>query len=449
MFSKPQCAARTVPPLRKEDIMKQAIICVLISICTAAAVAACPNARQTCKRGGAKNAPGRVGGCCGRQVWDTPSPRPELNPPDDIASLPEREQLRFVKMFRLVPEQIKVKSVQSYNSRMAFMASCQYRSLMEKLAVKLNRSGKMLAKEPAVTADEVKTMCRDTIVYGRSLIMGRMDECSFADLARRYGFSRAQKAVESVEDSKNFKRGLARGYPLDEPENKDFATLAHTVNKWRWEAFMARVKELDRRHADRQAGVELACGKPVAKAFYDNYEDVNRSGLPEDMQSLPNCQRAKIAKIYDLLPVQVVAYAGRDYAQRATYFVSGRYADVKRRLAQRLEKDKRRLSADPAVSVDEVLKACDEIVRFGRPLVFGDMRNVSLGELARAYNYSNVGKFVEKVEDAKYLACGKPLAYASTSSEFRDFAQMARAACPERWKAFLARLGAAGRVARR
>ncbi len=430
--------------------MKQAFICILISMFTVAAVAECPNACKPLPRKAAlRRTAGSCGGCCRGQVWDVSSPRPELNPPDDIATLPEREQLRFVKIFRLVPEQIKVKSVQNYNSRMNFANSCQYRAIMEKLTVKLNRSGKMLAKDPAITADDVKKMCRDTIVYGRSLIMGRMDECSFADLARRYGFLNARKAVEAVEDSKNFKRGLACGYSLEVPENRDFGILAQTVNKWRWEAFKQRVKELDCRHVDRKGGVEIACGKLAAKALYDKYDNENGRELPEDMQSLPNRQRVRIAKIYDFLPVQVVSCAGRDYAQRATYFVSGRYAEVKRRLAQRLEKDKRRLSADPAVSADEVLKVCDEIVRFGRPLVFGDMRNVSLGELAHAYNYPNVEKFVEKVEDAKYLACGKPLVYASTSSEFRDFAQMARAACSERWEAFLARIGAPGRIARR
>ena len=92
---------------------------------------------------------------------------------------------------------------------------------------------------------------------------------------------------------------------------------------------------------------------------------------------------------------------------------------------------------------------CDEVLRFGRPLVFGDMRHVSLVELARQYNFPTVEKFLEKVEDDNYLFCGTVLEYNDASSEFRDFESMARVACIERWKMFQKRLCAPKRVVAR
>ena len=429
--------------------MKSLSIIVAMCFTVLAIQAECPNKRHSCSSAQQTSCGGvRIGGCCKkRQVWDRQSPRPELNPPDDIASLPEREQRRFLKMFKLVPDQIKVKSVQCYAQRQKFMNSCQYRQIMQKLDVKLSRMRQ--ANEPAVTSDEVRQMCRDIIVYGRSLIMGRMEECPLVELARRYGFKKTAKFVEKVEDCKNFRHGLSEGYPCGDQECQDFEMLAKTFNPAQWNAFKARLKTLNERYAICQAGGSLSCGKVASKALYDRYEDNASRPIPDDLCTLPKRQTVRIGKIYDLLPAQVLSYAQRTYSQRVTYLTSGRYQVVKQKLAEQLKKNIRKLEADPRVGMDDVLKMCDEVLRFGRPLVFGDMRHVSLVELARQYNFPAVEKFLEKVEDDNYLLCGTVLEYNDTSSEFRDFESMARMACIERWKALQKRLGAPKQIVTR
>ena len=383
------------------------------------------------------------GGCCKRvKFWDA-YPRPELNPPDDIASLPDIEQQRFVKIFRLVPETIKVKSTQNYRERIVFMRGPQYISITNKLAIKLARSGRMLAQDPAILPGDVLQMCHDTIVYGRSLIMGDMsDVSSFCELAQKYGFKNADKIVEKIEDKRNFKRKDIGAYPMNDPECRDFACLAKAVNPSRWKAFVERNSAIVMQNSGR------ATTNQTKKQMYDMYDEQTSRPLPADFVSLPNRQRLKFGKMYDLLPVQVIAISGRDYRQRADYAASAQYAKVKDALVGKLSKDARKLSADPAVTVEEILKLADDIVRFGRPLVAGDMRNVSLQTLASRHGYVNVEKFVRTVEDSQYVRSGKQMEWPGKLPEFRDFEHLAKTVYKDRWNAFLVRLRISGSQAR-
>ena len=97
------------------------------------------------------------------------------------------------------------------------------------------------------------------------------------------------------------------------------------------------------------------------------------------------------------------------------------------------------------MSAKNVMRLCDEVVRYGRPCVFGDMRDVSLVELAKRHGYANVEKLMETVEDEKYLARKVPLEYPLARGEFADFARMAKAANRKRWEEFLDRLAMPGR----
>ena len=340
----------------------------------------------------------------------------------------------------MVPDQVKVKSTQNYAERMKFRNSPQYTSITNKLAVKLARSGRMLAQEPAVTAESVMKMCDDTIVYGRSLVMGRMECDSFMELARRYGFKKALKAVEAVEDTKNFRRGLATGYPREMAECRDFETLARASNPARWTAFLERVAELNATYAANCGGKATCARKATKRQTYDRYGERSSRALPDDFATLPNRTQVRLGKMFDLLPVQVLACAGRDYRMRVEYLVSAAYADVRRTLAARLKKDTKRLAADPQVSADEVLTLCDEVVRFGRPLTAGDMRDVSLADLARRHGFRQVERFIDKVEDGKYAKSGAMMQYPRGESEFRDFETLAKSVFSARWSSFLARL---------
>ena len=382
--------------------------------------------------------------CCCRQLWDA-YPRPELNPPDDIATLPEREQMKFIKMFRLVPETVKVKSTQNYTGRMAFMNSSQYAAITNKLAAKLSRSGKMLASDPSITAADVQKMCFDTIVYGRSLIMGRMEQCAFVDLAAQYRFKKARSAIEALENSKNFRRGLTAGYPHQDPECRDFETLAKTVNSAQWRSFLQRIETL----MDKNGGVAgMASGRQVTKKqLYDRYDDPSGRPLPEDLEALPKRERLRLSKAYNLLPVQVLSVAGNDYSRRRGYLASQSYAELKKDFSMRLAKNLRALAADPAVAPADVLKMCDEVVRFGRPLAFGDMRDVSLAELASRYGFKGVEKFAKEVEDGKTSKTGFSPRYPTMNPEFRDYATLAQKACPDRWEAFRSRLDELNKIA--
>ena len=377
---------------------------------------------------------------CTRQYWDV-HPRPELNPPADIATLPEREQLKFIKMFRLVPDQVKVKSTQNYPGRMTFMSSPQYASITNKLAVKLARSTKMLATDPAVTSADVQKMCFDTIVYGRSLIMGRMEQGSLVELADQYHFKNARKAVESIEDSKNLRRGLVAGYPHQDPECRDFETLARTANPAQWRLLMERVDALLSKNG------AAPVRQVTKKQLYDRYEDPSGRSLPEDIETLSNREKRRISKAYNLVPVQVLSVAGQDYARRQGYLTSQSYAELKNNLAVRLAKNTRMLAADPAVAPADVMKMCDELVRFGRPLVFGDMRNVALSDLASKYGFKEVEKFVLEMEDGNTAKKGFFGKYPRTKPEFMDYAILAQTACPARWEAFSSHLDELGRIA--
>ena len=378
--------------------------------------------------------------CCCKLRWDV-YPRPEFNPPDDIATLPEREQLKFVKIFRLVPDQVKVKSTQNYTGRITFMRSPQYASITNKLAAKLARSTKMLASDPSVTAADVQKMCFDTIVYGRSLIMGNMGQISLVQLASQYHFKSARKVVEKIEDSKDFRRGLESGYPRQDPECRDFETLAKAANSAQWRSFMERVDTL---LAKNGTGAECQVTK---KQLYDRYEAPSGRPLPDDIQTLPNREKLRLSKAYNLLPIQVLAVSGRDYARRQGYLTSPNYAALKKNLAARLAKSTRMLAADPIVTPADVLKMCDEVVRFGRPLVFGDMRHVALSDLAARYGFKEVEKFVLEVEDGKTSKKGLFASYPMTKPEFREYALLAQAACPDRWDAFCSRLDELNRLA--
>jgi len=372
------------------------------------------------------------------KTWDY-YPRPELNPPDDIATLPDAEQQRFIKIFRLVPESVKVKSSQNYRERMVFMRSSQYVTITNKLAVKLSRSGRMLSQDPAISPGDVIKMCHDTIVYGRSLVMGKMDDMSFVDLAQKYRFKNAGKEVEKIEDKRNFNRKSGSAYPMDDPECKDFAVLAKAANHAKWQSFLDRNTALVARNF-------VGAGPEVSKKqMYDMYTEQTSRKLPDDLLSLPNRVRLKIGKMYDLLPVQVVAVSEREYKQRVSYASSPQYAKVKGELATKLSKDTRRMSADPAVTAADILKLSDEVVRFGRPLVAGDMRDVSLQMLASSHGYPNVEKFVRIVEDSQYVRSRKPMKWPSNQPEFCDFEQLAKAMYKNRWQLFQTRLQSPGR----
>lgn len=381
--------------------------------------------------------------CCRcRQLWDA-YPRPELNPPDDIATLPEREQLKFVKMFELVPETVKVKSTQNYTGRMTFMLSPQYAAITNKLAAKLARSAKMLAADPAVRAEDVQKMCFDTIVYGRSLIMGRMEQCTFVDLAAKYHFKKARNVIEALENSKNFRRGLAEGYPHQDPECRDFETLAETVNSAQWRSFLQRIETL----MGKKGGTAGEGRQVTKKQLYDRYDDPSGRPLPEDLEALPKRERLRLSKAYNLLPAQVLSVAGNDYSRRRGFLASQSYAELKKNFSIRLTKNARTLAADPAVAPADILKMCDEVVRFGRPLVFGDMRDVSLSELASRYGFKGVEKFALEVEDGKTSKTGFSAGYPTKNPEFRDYAILAQKACPGRWEAFRSRLDELNKIA--
>ena len=427
--------------------MKLTRLAILALAMPFAVEAASSNARSTqngCRTttGGNKQGTMIIGGCC-RRVWDV-SPRPEFNPPDDIATLPEREQQRFVKIFGLVPDQVKVKSTQNYEGRMKFMEGGAYSDHTNKLAVKLARSAPGLAADPAIKAEDVQKMCFDTIVYGRSLIMGRMEQCSLVDLAEKYHFKNARKVVEALEDSKNFRSGVAAGYPHHDPECRDFETLAKTVNPASWRAFIERVDTLKAKNAGGAASRQV-----TRKQLYDRYDDPSGRPLPDDLETLSNRERLRLSKAYNLLPPRILAVSDQDYSRRRAYLASPMYAEEKNKLSMRLTKNMRMLAADPAVPPADILKMCDEVVRFGRPLVFGDMRHVALSELASRHGYKAVEKFVLEVEDGRTSKTGFSAGYPKSNPEFKDFAVFAQKACPSRWAAFCTRLGELNKLASR
>lgn len=427
-----------------------AVACAIVSL-VYSVQSACPYASSgtaTAGRSGRSTRSGTVscGGC--RTDW-IPSDKPELNPPEDIATLPELEQRKFRKAFSLVPKEVKVKSTQKYSGRMTFMKRDTYAGIRKSLAEKLNRSKRMLEKDPPViTADYVLKMCDDTIIYGRSLVMGEIKSCDLPTLARRYGFDKAANEIERLESRRNFQNGLASGYSHDDPECRDFETLAKKVNGAQWQAFLDRVKMLRAKHDGRNGGGI----SPTREEVYgpDQRSGVPSGMLPADFATLPNRENVRYGKIYGLLPPQVVSVSGEDYRKRQMFMHGPVYKALREKLDRRLAKEGRRLEEYPAVTAKEVLVVCEELVRYGRPLAHGELRHVSLRDLARTYKFEQVRDFMEefeRVESNKSLKRGFSRAYSSKDPEWADFATLAGRVKKDDWKAFKSRLEHLNRLA--
>lgn len=400
--------------------------------------ASCGTAATGCSRGSARSCTTSRKSCCAT-IW-VPSAKPELNPPEDIATLPELYQRKFVKAFALVPEQVKVKSTQKYGGRMNFMKRQTYADIREKLRRKLSRD-KTLAVDPAITARDVLKMCDDIIIYGRSLVMGEIRSCDFPALARQYGFDNAAKEIERLEDRGNFRPGLATGYPHDDPECRDFETLAKKVNGAQWQAFLDRVKLLRAKHDGTSES--NAAHTRVEVYGPDNCDGVSSDMLPGDFATLPNRDRVRYAKIYGLLPPQVVSVAGKDYRNRQAFMHSPVYKALRAKLAKRLARAGRRLEEFPAVTAKEVLTVCEELVRYGRPLAHGELRHVSLKDLASTCKFMQVNEFMyefEKVDGNKSAKRGFSGAYSIKDPEWADFATLAGNVKRDAWRDFNSRL---------
>ena len=275
--------------------------------------------------------------------------------------------------------------------------------------------------------------------------MGRIDACALADLARRYGFKNVARIIDDLEDSRNFRHGLAEGYPHDKPECRYFETLAKRVNSAQWTAFLQRIETLRAKHG---VGKEVV---PVTrKEVYDQYDVASRQPLPADFDTLPNRVRARYDKIFRELPSQAFSSAGLEYRQRLRDMNAPKGKEMTDKLNRRVLQVKRRLGADPAVMPKEVMNTYYEIVRYGRPLVCGEMRHVSLKDLARTCRFPNVEKFLdefENVERGKAVKRGFAKPYPSKDPEFRDFATLAGKVKKDSWDDFIARLAELNRLA--
>ena len=403
----------------------------------------CPAAAKNGCTGQLTNRQQSRKGCCCVKYWDY-YPTPWLNPPDDIATLPDLEQRKFVKAFEYISKEVKETSAQDYQSRMAFKNRKSYADLRGKLSAKLARDRK-LAADPAITAEYVLKMCDEMITYGRSLVMGRIDACTLVDLARRYGFKDAAKIIDDLEDSRNFRHGLEEGFPHDKPECRDFETLAKRVNSAQWAAFLQRIETLRAKH-DVGRGVVFVTKKEV----YDQYDVASRHPLPADFATLPNKIRACYDKIYRELPPQAFSIAGLEYRERLRNMNGPKGKKMTDKLSQHVAQAKRRLGADPAVTPKEVMTTYYELVRYGRPLVCGEMRHVSLRELASTCRFPNVEKFLdefENVERGKSVKRGFARTYPSKDPEFRDFATLAGKVKKDSWNDFIVRLAELNRLA--
>ena len=194
-------------------------------------------------------APARVAcGCC--KKWN-PIQSTENAPwkvvPYDIQMLSDDSLVkqRYVKCFDLIGKSIKSWTRQKYASRRQFLGGKLWQSERRKLAAALDRNTR-LARDPAVTKEDVLKMAEEMIAYGRALTVGNSCGMGLREIADLYRFDTVGRFLKDAMEFQRYRRkGFAKEYPSELHEFQDFDRLAKALNPVEWGEFRARLDELN------------------------------------------------------------------------------------------------------------------------------------------------------------------------------------------------------------
>ena len=193
--------------------------------------------------------------CC--QKWN-PIQSTENAPwkvvPYDIQTLSDDSLVkqRYIKCFDLIGKSIKSWTRQKYASRRQFLNGKLWQAERKKLVAALDRN-KRLARDPAVTREDVLKMAEEMVIYGRALTVGNSCGMGLREIADFYRFDNVGKFLKDAMEFQRYSRkGFAKEYPSELQEFKDFECLARALNPVEWKEFRTKLAEMNLTYANSQ-----------------------------------------------------------------------------------------------------------------------------------------------------------------------------------------------------
>lgn len=151
--------------------------------------------------------------------------------------------------------------------------------------------------------------------------------------------------------------------------------------------------------------------------------------LPDDCSMLSEEEQERLDEAFELIPSKILKQAGRTFKQRADYLKRPNALKDRNTFIAKLKK--RSAPKQKKVSNGYALKLYDEMLTYGRPLVFGDVK-YELEWLAEEYGFRNVLKFIRKVQGTSEKK-GRDWKYPMDDPEFKAFAELAKSGACEEW----------------
>lgn len=171
-------------------------------------------------------------------------------------------------------------------------------------------------------------------------------------------------------------------------------------------------------------------------------EDAPWKKVPYDIQLLPDDSLVKqrYVKCFDLIGKSTKSWVRKDYAARRRFFDGKLWEGERKRLETSVNRNTR-LSREPAVTKQDVLKLAEEMVVYGRGLTVGNPSGIGIKEVAELYRFDNVARFLkDATEYGRYRRKGFAKTYPSDNPEFRDFETLVKVLNPVEWGEFRAKL---------
>lgn len=164
--------------------------------------------------------------------------------------------------------------------------------------------------------------------------------------------------------------------------------------------------------------------------------------VPYDIQMLSDDSLVKqrYIKCFNLIGKSIKSWTRQKYASRRQFLDGKLWQAERKKLMASLDRNKR-LSRDPSVTKEDVLKMAEEMVVYGRALTVGNSCGMGLREIAGLYRFDTVDKFLkDAMEFQRYSRKGFAKEYPSELQEFKDFERLAKALNPVEWGEFRTRL---------